>query len=242
MIYDWNQIWQKRENSLLSMGPSACSRRRIVDRLIRKFSRDGGSLLDVGCGTGELLLFADEMKKFKKLCGIDVSQTAIDAARNNHPVGRFDVLDIEKEKLPERFDVIVCMATLELKSIEDDQAAINNMSQMLMPGGHLILAVQHRKEYWNKLDDQYNLRRYEALELVEKCEKAGLKNVEMFSWGWPLYNIYYRLMAKAEYVNNLKDNGFGVKLASCLLFYLFFFDDLFIASGRGRWLFGVFVR
>lgn len=196
--------------------------------------------MDVGCGTGELLSSVDKMKKFKRIFGVDISQTAIDAARNNCPAGRFGILNIEKEKLPEKFDAIVCMATLELKSVEDDRAAINNMSQMLAPGGHLILAVQHRREYWNKLDDQYNLRRYEAPELVEKCEKFGLKKVEMFSWGWPLYNIYYRLMAKAEYVNNPKNDGFGVNLASNLLFYLFFMDDLFVALGRGRWLFGVF--
>jgi len=242
MTKNWNQNWQNDNNRLLSIGPSARSRRRLIFRLINKCAKDAGSFLDVGCGTGELLSSVEKTGQFSDISGIDISKAALIQAKQNCPSGNFVILDIEKTILPKKFDVITCLATLELNTVENDEAAIENMAEMLNPGGHLILAVQHSNKYWNKLDEKYNLRRYEAEDLKEKCAKAGLKCVEMFSWGWPLYNMYYRLMINAESNNIYKISNHFTKLVSNMIYYLFFFDDLFPDFDKGRWLFGAFEK
>lgn len=239
---NWDSYWRKDKNGWFSDGPSARSRRRIIGKLIRKYGAKDSSILDVGCGTGELLL-ALYQNGFKNLWGADISETALNRAQLNCESCNFKILDIEKGKLDEKFDIVVSMATLELKSVRDDQSAINNMAKMLNNGGYLILALQHRKIYWSKLDDIYNLRRYETPELTEKCGKAGLKKVEMFSWGWPLYSMYYALMAGVQTGDSdaaAVKNGFLTRLASYLLYLLFFVDDLFMVFGKGRWLLAVF--
>lgn len=242
MTKNWNQNWQDDNNKLLSVGPSARSRRRLIFRLINKHAKGANSFLDVGCGTGELLSSVEKTGQFSDINGIDISETALTQAKQNCPSGNFRILDIEKTVLFKKFDIITCLATLELNTVGNDEAAIENMAGMLNPSGHLILAVQHGNKYWNKLDEKYNLRRYEMKDLKEKCAKTGLKCVEMFSWGWPLYNIYYRLMVNAESNNIYKINGHFTKFVSNMMYYLFFFDDIFPDFNRGRWLFGAFEK
>jgi ubiquinone/menaquinone biosynthesis C-methylase UbiE len=80
---------------------------RVVQNIIRRFERKpSGTLLDVGCGTGEHL---KHLSKHFTCTGLDISREMIRKARKKVPNARFKVGDMIDFKLRRRFDVITCL-------------------------------------------------------------------------------------------------------------------------------------
>jgi glycosyltransferase involved in cell wall biosynthesis len=72
----------------------------------------------------------------------------------------------------ERFDTVVCANVLE--HVEDDEAALRQIHDLLAPGGRVVLVVPMLRALYGEIDraiDHY--RRYERTELREKLEAAG---------------------------------------------------------------------
>ena len=242
-MVNWDELWQKEENKRAGQGPSLRHKIRLVLALIKKYSggRKDVKILDVACGSGIFLSIL--AGKYSELYGVDRSQIGLEIAKKKCGICKFGVLDIEKESLPEEFDIITCMNALE--ETKNDEAALVNMGRMLKTSGYLIIVTPHSMKYWTKKDeDALNFRRYEVNELADKCKKAGLEKVEIFTWGWPLFSIYYHFMTKVNQEKVLKESGskFLVSFIQKILYHLFFFDDKFIRFNRGRILFGVFKK
>ena len=238
---DWDALWAK-DIETLSAGPSTISRLRVVMPIVRAYARKGGSLLDVGCGTGVLLAKAHALDTFAKLVGIDVSPRPLELAREACPSATFRVADVCEAPLDERFDLVTCMMTLDL--VPDEESAARNMAAMVEPGGHLIAVVQHRADYRSELDEVYGVRRHDAASLGARFEPHGLRPVRVFSWGWPLFSTYYRLLDRsgAGVAGSKAASSPLRRAASLVLPSVFRFDDWFTWTDRGRVLFGVFER
>lgn len=103
----------------------------IVDRL----RRDGvKSVLEVGCGSGQLAAFLLE-KGVEGYVGFDFSATAIELAQRMAPAGRFYVDDARTSSLyDEPHEVLICTEVLE--HIADDLAVVERF-----PPGRCILSV-----------------------------------------------------------------------------------------------------
>ncbi|HEX6278068.1 MAG TPA: class I SAM-dependent methyltransferase [Polyangiaceae bacterium] len=236
---DWDAFWAL-DAETLSVGPSTMSRLRVVMPLLRRYARPGASLLDVGCGTGLLLAKAAGLGTFGRLVGIDVSERPLALAKRACPSARFVVTDVCQAPLDERFDLVTSMMTLDL--VPDEESAARNVAAMVEPGGHLIVVVQHRAEYGSELDRRYGVRRHDAASLAARFAPHGLEPVRMFSWGWPLFHLYYGLLDKS----GAGVTGSGAvstplrRVASLCLPLVFRFDDVFTWTNRGRVLFGVF--
>ena len=72
------------------------------------------TILDVGCGTGDGLAEAQTRFPSALLWGVDYSWEAIRACRNRFPVGGlFHQVDITKEPMPYKADLVMCVQTLE---------------------------------------------------------------------------------------------------------------------------------
>lgn len=98
----------------------------------------GKSLLDVGCGMGKFLRLATEMGL--KTSGIDISEVANKAARNNSPDS--EILSGLGEELPWQdnlFDYLVCLGSLEHFYRPKD--AIREMARVLKPDGLACILV-----------------------------------------------------------------------------------------------------
>lgn len=255
-MVNWDNLWQKEENKRLAQGPSLRHKIRLVLQLIEKYSggRKDVKILDVACGSGVFLsILAREYFKYNnysssgvekiQLFGVDRSVIGLEMAKKKCIPCNFEILDIEKESLSGDFDIITCMNALE--EMKNDETALANMGRMLKIGGHLILVTPHSMKYWTKKDeDALNFRRYEINELARKCKKAGLEKVEIFTWGWPLFSLYYKFMAKVNQEKVLQEGGPGflIALIQKILYRLFFFDDRFVRFNRGRVLLGVFKK
>ena len=88
---------------------------------------------------------------------------------------RFDPAKPPSEVLRRmRFDTIICYNTLE--KIEDDSGALRHFSDLLEPGGKLLLMVPAHKTLFGPMDKALGrLRRYRRAELAAKLAATGME-------------------------------------------------------------------
>jgi ubiquinone/menaquinone biosynthesis C-methylase UbiE len=104
--------------------------------------QDGESILDVGCGTGNLSLAIAEKTKASKIVGIDLSQGFIDYARGKSRDPRLVFERGDAQNLPyadNSFDR--SMAMLVLQFVPDKLKAIAEMKRVTKPGGAIGTAL-----------------------------------------------------------------------------------------------------
>ena len=82
---------------------------------VLKDSHGRPSLLDVGCGYGGLLSYANDKKIELDYTGIDVAENMIEWARANQAGGIFTVGDVTHHEFEGQFDYVVCNGILTQK-------------------------------------------------------------------------------------------------------------------------------
>ncbi len=76
---------------------------------------EGRSLLDFGCGKGDLLGFLRRHGARCAYTGVDVNEGLIALARRKHPGAEFLCRDLEEEPIGRRFDVVVACGVFNLR-------------------------------------------------------------------------------------------------------------------------------
>lgn len=219
-----------------SHGPSSKHRKRLILNIIKKYKHCKLAILDIGCGDGFLLNSLKQYPSFK-IFGLDVSPKAIELAQDRAGSDiQYLLGDLQsKEGLPKRkFDFIICSEVLE--HLPNDKTAISNLAFLLAPQGKLLLTLPHKQDYWTQHDTAVaHLRRYEKKDVLQRLKQNGLNVVQEFTWGYPLYCLYYNLVLKSvKPETTWKKKGILAKIASYIFYLIFFVDDLFITSGKGR--------
>lgn len=120
-------------------------------RLILDLAGDvrGRSVLDIGCGDGDLAV--ELSKRGAHVAGIDASESMIEAAKLR--AGR-DQVDVEfqvaaAQHLPfpsERFDIVIAVTILCF--VEDVAPVFNEMARVLRPGGRLVIGELGKWSTW----------------------------------------------------------------------------------------------
>ncbi|HLR51353.1 MAG TPA: class I SAM-dependent methyltransferase [Candidatus Avamphibacillus sp.] len=105
-----------------------------------------GRVLDFACGTGYgTHIIAKKCKeKVSEVIGVDKEKEALKYAEHTyyHPKSTFKQTDVADKNTPEqlgKFDYIVSFETLE--HIQDEKQFLDNIYEMLYPGGTLILST-----------------------------------------------------------------------------------------------------
>ena len=75
----------------------------------------GKSILDFGCGKGDLYGFFRDNDLSVSYCGIDVNENLIALARRKYPEARFMATDIDEYPFDLRFDVIIAVGVFNLR-------------------------------------------------------------------------------------------------------------------------------
>ena len=81
--------------------------RRVFARDLRCCQKHINSVIEIGCGTGETTKLISDVFKGKQVLGCDVSEKAIEKARNNYPNLNFQILNILTDSSEKKFDAIV---------------------------------------------------------------------------------------------------------------------------------------
>jgi len=115
--------------------------------------------------------------------------------------------DLQKIDLPDAsFDAAVCAEVLE--HLDDDAAALGELARMLRPGGLLLVTVPagpYRYDWTDRWAG--HRRRYTVEGLRERMEAAGLTDVEIQGWGFPLTGFYHRQVYRRALKRRLAAGG-----------------------------------
>jgi ubiquinone/menaquinone biosynthesis C-methylase UbiE len=164
------------------------------------FSHNSLSILEVGCGTGELL---NSLKGNKKT-GIDFSSKMVEIARSNFPEINFHVLPAENIELNEKYDLIILSNLIGY--IDDIQKVFEQLHRVCHERTKIIVT------YYNHLwEPTLKLAEFLGLKLKTPNQnwltKNDIKNLLMLS-GFDVYRetrrmifpIYIPLLS--EFLNN----------------------------------------
>lgn len=133
------------ERARLSLGTSAAAVYRMVVDALAGRHPGGGTLLDVGCGRGELWPFV--APRFTEYHGADVVRhEGFPPTGVFHPVN----LDTGRVPLPDSFaDVVVAVETIE--HLENPRAFARELARLARPGGWVVITTPNQLNLLSKL-------------------------------------------------------------------------------------------
>lgn len=213
-----DEFWQSCPD-FSKYNPGVLHRRRIISSKLRSIQFD--SLLDVGCGDGENLLWLRSiLPSHVAFHGVDLSGETVAANRKRLPFASFDVLNLAERPLDRQFDAVLCTEVIE--HMDDQPTAVKNLAKMVAPRGHLLLTCPTGKVHATERSFGH-VHHPSPSELRALIEGAGLRVVSIENWGWPLYlGMKYATNYNAEWaLKNFanKQYGIGAKLISKALYY-----------------------
>ena len=161
-----------------------------------------GHILDIGCGTGELLAYFQ--KQGWKASGIEP-----DASARNFASEHWSLPVYNEDKIPEfkdrSFDVVTMWHVLE--HVPDLNQRLQEIYRMLNKGGYYFAAVpnflswdaQHYGSFWAAWDLPRHLFHFSEQNIVQLAEKHGFKYVKSEPMIW---DSYYISLVSEQYKGN----------------------------------------
>ena len=147
------------------------AKRALVRSLLVRYGRPGGRGLDVGCGTGGMLLaLAGE----GSWVGVDAEPLALAFSRKR---GLTRLVEGSAVQLPLRagaFDACLCLDVLYHRAVASDAAALAECHRILAPGGLLVVTDSAFAWFRSAHDEAvHGDRRYTRGELADRVRAAG---------------------------------------------------------------------
>jgi len=172
----YDDFFVAKDEELSFNDPRMARRRKTILDCIRKRMPAGGSLLDAGCGLGEVL--ADIPEEYS-VFGFDFAESNVEFTRRRL-AGRAEVNQGSIYDIPfpnNSMDAVLCLEVLE--HIEDDARAVREIARVLKPGGHLIVAVPYTYYWQSYLQLMGHFRHYTRETLAALLRENGLSPVEI---------------------------------------------------------------
>lgn len=150
------------------------ARNRVLLWALRRQVGAFQTLLEVGCGTGQVLESVSRAYPEATLEGAEYHEEGLAYARQRLPQAAFRQLDATTMQDAQRYDVIGAFDVIE--HIEADELVLRNLARALKSGGTLMVTVPQHRWLWSKADEHAcHVRRYTRAELSAKVRQAGLQ-------------------------------------------------------------------
>lgn len=100
------------------------------DYICKSISNQGSTILEIGCGPGNISKYLVSRRPDFDIYGIDNATNMIDLARKNNPSAKFDVMDCRSiDGLKSKYDGIVCGFCLPyLSELESHKLIVDSYS------------------------------------------------------------------------------------------------------------------
>ncbi|WP_051273508.1 class I SAM-dependent methyltransferase [Desulfotruncus alcoholivorax] len=219
-------IWKKLLGMMLYFHPGR--RENLEFSVMYLPSQPNGLLLDVGCGSGQKLMFMRDLGWLAE--GVDIDPIAVDSARSKGLQVRLGTLE-EQCYQDNYFDAIILSHLIE--HVYDPLGLLLECYRILKPGGRLVVVTPNNESWmhkmfndkWLALDPPRHLHVFSVPSLKYLAQKAGFKKYKIsttireanglfmaskliqrtgkYVWGCPLsstFRFWARGMQLAEWV------------------------------------------
>ena len=138
-------------NRILSMGIDKSWRRKACDRTLQLLDRnDDLTVLDVACGTGDMLQWWKERAevsgaKIGRFIGVDPSEGMLKVAREKVDYADFIVAKAQEMPVEENTADILSIS-YGIRNVVDRQEAIDEFHRVLKPGGMVVILEFTKRE------------------------------------------------------------------------------------------------
>jgi SAM-dependent methyltransferase len=150
------------------------ARNRVIATLTEQITKDwpnGYRVLEVGCGTGNVLCALERACPRGKVVGMDLFAEGLAFARTRTSCPLVQG-NLEQPAFGMHFDLIGAFDVVE--HLSDDLQVFHSLHSMLKPGGMLLLTVPAHQSLWSYFDEaSHHCRRYEPADLRGKLNRAG---------------------------------------------------------------------
>ncbi|MBQ7790174.1 MAG: class I SAM-dependent methyltransferase [Bacilli bacterium] len=130
----YNNLWVQK----YSLGPTRREVLKIVVPLLKENKKL--RILDIGCGTGQLVYEISKREENVNYLGIDVAENMISEAKKNNLKNKnikFKTIGIEKFNTKDKFDIIIC--THAFPYFPNKEEILNKMYKMCNKGANVII-------------------------------------------------------------------------------------------------------
>jgi SAM-dependent methyltransferase len=177
----WNNVAEKYDNAQYSkLNPA-------IDFFCRELS-EGGSILDIGSGTG--LPFAKLfLEKGFNYLGVDISPQMIKIARKNIPIAKFKEKSMTDLNYDKKFDGVFSHYSMLLLSPQLFKDVAKRVVKSLKGNGLFYLSLNEPREKGTDLDEDviceimgetmYS-RAYTEKEILDVFTPLGLKELQIY--------------------------------------------------------------
>ena len=132
----WDDRWEVQKS------PNAWQQRRAdaIIAMLKELPLDNPRILDLGCATGWMTKMLSELGTAE---GVDLSETAIEIAKERFPGIRYTAGDLyEIELTSEPVDVVVCQEVIA--HVSDQAVLIRRIADVMKPGGYLVISAANK--------------------------------------------------------------------------------------------------
>ncbi len=153
------------------------------DAFCKLIKTKSASILEIGCGPGNISKYLLNKRPDFKLLGIDIAPNMINLAKKNNPSADFKLMDAKHiSEIKTKFNAVMCGFTFPYLNKKEVLQLIKNVSELLEQNGIFYISTMEDKYYKSKFlpkgnDSKKGLFTYyhEADYLVEALHKEGFK-------------------------------------------------------------------
>lgn len=152
------------------------SRNRIIAVFLKRLTSDlkpGYRVLEVGCGTGNVLRLLNDICSDGTVVGLDLFAEGLKYAQQRTSAALVQA-DMHHPPFSNCFDIIGLFDVLE--HLSDDRQVLRDLNGMTREGGFLFVTVPAHPQLWSYFDEaSRHCRRYQPDELEYKLVEAGYR-------------------------------------------------------------------
>jgi trans-aconitate methyltransferase len=148
------------------------ARNRLITWALDAWFPDIRSMLEIGCGTGVVLVGIGSRFPETRIAGSELFATALPLAARRVPSATLFQMDARNIPFRDEYDVVGAFDVLE--HIEEDERVLAQMWKAIAPGGGLLVTVPMHRFIWSAHDEfSCHVRRYARREMERKVAAAG---------------------------------------------------------------------
>ena len=250
-----NNLWNKKHfwNNYQVASDDYKERRELISNIIPD---DVNSIIDIGCGKGEIINSLSSIKKNIKLLAVDVTDINKANIKSDFLIGSLPNIKVKDKS----FDLVLCLEVLEHLSNDIFQESLNELSRIAKK--YIIIGVPYRENlqtkqtHCNTCNKTFHidghLRTFNNISNLFKDFKlenkilAGIKQKRQITFFVKLKNIlgnyYYEDERICPFCNNKIEQEKVKLLNRVFIFLIKIINKLFLISKKSipYWIIGIY--